>query len=190
MSHPTETKDTLSWRQQINDMCWRRMRMRRSESQRKWRYCNTRKLKNARWTFKRKIKCWKYLSETFFVFRRMARETPDGVKYNCTTTEKYKKKTAGRKKEEERPFPCRSQDKGKSRERCAIEQPSSHEPLPMLSRFSYALLFACPLQHRCQKSENEREKEGERGHNTMRKEKKTRRRLLLPPFTVHLLLLG
>lgn len=36
----------------------------------------------------------------------------------------------------------------------------------------------------------EREKEGERGHNSMRKEKKTRRLLLLPPFTIHLLLLG
>lgn len=49
-----------------------------------------------------KIKCWKYLSESFFVFRRTARETPDGVKYNCTTTEKYTQKKKKNGREEER----------------------------------------------------------------------------------------
>lgn len=128
MSHPTETKDTLSWRQQINDMCWRRMRMRRSESQRKWRYCNTRKLKNARWTFKRKIKCWKYLSETFFVFRRMARETPDGVKYNCTTTEKYKKKQQGGRKKRRDPFHVAHKTRGKAERGVRSNSPPHTSP--------------------------------------------------------------
>lgn len=130
----------------------------------------------------------KYLNES--LFHRTPLKTPDGVKCYCTTTEKYiyKKKTqlGGRKKGREHFHVARRQGE-KQKERCANEQPVSQEPLPTLSRFSFALLFACPLQPRCQKSQNQQEKEGERGHNGMREQKKTT--TFSTPFTLYLMLL-
>lgn len=83
----------------------------------------TQESKKQKASIQTKIKCWKYLSESFSW--DVAGDSGWGKKYGCTVR-RPKKKTAGRKKGEERPFPHRSQDKGKGRERGVRAYSPSH----------------------------------------------------------------
>ncbi len=160
MSHRTETKHALSWRRQRNDTCWRKMRMRSSESQSKTMLLQHKKVKKWKASIRTKIKCWKYLSESFSW--DVAVDSGWGKKYDCTVQRPEEKTSREEERRGETVSTSLARQGEKQRERCASEQPFSYKPLPALSRFSYALLFSCPLQPRCQEREVTTAWEGKR----------------------------
>lgn len=116
------------------------------------------------------IKCWKYLSEGFS--RDVAGDSRWGKKCNWTVRRPKNKKQQGRRRKRRDRFHVARKTRGKAeREVCEetallTQTPAKAEQIQLCPPIR--LPTSAPLPR-------------ERGHNSMRKEKKTRRQLVRPP---------